>query len=358
MLSPDDAAALQASLEALVKNESGPPAVIVVLDDGTGSAVYTAGTSTVGTNDPPTPHDYVRVASLSKAMTAAVALSLVDEGVLRLDDTVGEWLPELPAAWHDITLLELLNHTSGVPDFTQSPEYGKEVTSSPTEALPPLDILSFAGSSTDFPAGAGYAYSNSNPFVVALMIEAAMAATYEDLLVERVFEPLDMGESYLPAADDPTVSAPTLRGYELVDEAPEDVTELLSFGGWAWASGGIVSTPADLSKFVRGYVGGALFGAALRRQQHDFLLRGNSDPKGPGTNRAGAGLFAYQTRCGLVYGHTGSIPGYTQFIAATADGTRSMVFTISTQVSDELLPKLRAVEQQALCALLAPSERL
>jgi D-alanyl-D-alanine carboxypeptidase len=80
-----------------------------------------------------------------------------------------------------------------------------------------------------------------------------------------------------------------------------------------WASGGIVSTPADLNAFIRGYVRGDLFDRLIRVQQRRLLLEGGgSEPPGPGKNSAGLAVFRYETKCGTVWGHTGYTPGYTQ----------------------------------------------
>jgi Beta-lactamase len=89
----------------------------------------------------------------------------------------------------------------------------------------------------------------------------------------------------------------------------------------AWASGAIVSTPADLGAFIRAELGGRFFDRAQRVAQMRFVAGASSRP-GPGRNTAGLAIFRYQTRCGTVYGHTGDFPGYVQWIAATADGRR------------------------------------
>ncbi|MFT3922110.1 MAG: serine hydrolase domain-containing protein [Myxococcales bacterium] len=349
---PQDSTSLQAAIDALVRAPEGPAGVIVVIDNGSSTRVQTAGVASTGTKPPPTADGHLRVASLTKAMTAAVALRLVEEGTLRLGDTVGDWLPELPAAWHDVSLLQLLNHTSGVPDFAKNPAVAKAISESPTVAPTPSEILAYAGNTTDFPAGARYEYSNSNPFITGLIIQAATGKQYEDVLRAEVLEPLGMKDTYLPAFNDPKVPAPVTRGYQVDDGQREDVTELVAFGGWGWSSGGVVSTPADLTKFVRGYVGGELFGETIQETQHDSMQPGNSDPEGPGRNSAGAGLFTYQTRCGMVYGHTGSVLGYTLFMAATGDGERSVAFAVTTQISDNMVSQLRVAQELAVCAAL------
>jgi D-alanyl-D-alanine carboxypeptidase len=128
--------------------------------------------------------------------------------------------------------------------------------------------------------------------------------------------------------------------------------------GWPWASGGIVSTPADLNDFIRGYVGGDLFDARTRAQQRRLLAGGRSDPIGPGMNSAGLGIFRYETRCGTVWGHMGSFPGYTQFMAASPNGTRSVVVSVNERLTPEagargVFPALRATERRAVCAALS-----
>jgi D-alanyl-D-alanine carboxypeptidase len=135
--------------------------------------------------------------------------------------------------------------------------------------------------------------------------------------------------------------------------APRDVSQALSPSG-AWASGAIVSTPLDLGAFIRGDVSGVLFGSAMKQQQRRFIAGGASVPTGPGANAAGLGLFRYRSRCGTVYGHTGDFPGYVQWAAATADGRRSVTSTLNIPApTGALLARLRAMQADAVCALLA-----
>jgi D-alanyl-D-alanine carboxypeptidase len=114
-----------------------------------------------------------------------------------------------------------------------------------------------------------------------------------------------------------------------------------------------VSTPKDLGTFVRAYLGGRLFPASLQRQQLRFVAGGESSPPGPGRNSAGLAVFRYRTRCGTVYGHTGNFPGYVQFAAATRDGRRAVTSTLNIPApSGDLLARLRAMQQTAVCLLL------
>jgi D-alanyl-D-alanine carboxypeptidase len=85
---------------------------------------------------------------------------------------------------------------------------------------------------------------------------------------------------------------------------------------------------------------------------------GNSEPRGPGINRAGLALFRYRTRCGVVFGHTGNTPGYTQFIGASGDGRRSATVAINQQITatkgePAAFVRLRRTFAAAVCAALA-----
>jgi D-alanyl-D-alanine carboxypeptidase len=133
---------------------------------------------------------------------------------------------------------------------------------------------------------------------------------------------------------------------------PRDVSTYLSPSG-AWASGAIVSTPADVNAFIRSYLARRFFGRAQQRQQLHFIPAAPSSPPGPGRNATGLAIFRYRTRCGTVYGHTGNFPGYTQFAAATLDGRRAVTTTLNiTAPAGALLRRLRTVQTTAVCALL------
>ena len=117
-----------------------------------------------------------------------------------------------------------------------------------------------------------------------------------------------------------------------------------------------MSTPVDVARFFRAYVAGRFFDRATRRRQFRFR-RGSSDPPGPGRNSAGLGLFRYRTRCGTVYGHTGSFPGYRVFAASSANGRRSVVFSVNAQILPATRPRrvsnlIRRAQLLAVCRAL------
>jgi D-alanyl-D-alanine carboxypeptidase len=346
--------ALDRAVNALVGTPGGPPGMVVVVQKGSRTTTLTAGVADLTTNAPMSAGAEMRLASVSKTYSGAAALALVSSGRLSLNDTIGKWLPTMPKIWAPVTLRQLLNHTSRIRDFSGEPAFIDELLESPQNPPPPADLLNSVKNLDLRPAdGSNYSYSNSDNILVALMVAAAAKMPYEDVLASRVFGPLGLTHTSLPRGS--ALAPPFIHGYQLDPPAPlEDVTSFFA-AGWTWASGGIVATPLDASKFIRGYVAGKLINKSTQNAQFQFIP-GNSEPPGPGTNAAGLGLFRYSTSCGTVYGHTGNTSGYTQFVAATRDGSRSVTVSINLQISPKmngaLFPELRAIDELGVCAAL------
>jgi D-alanyl-D-alanine carboxypeptidase len=351
---------LGAELKGLVAMPGGPPGAIAIVQRGGSTSVYRAGVSNIRSGTPLDAGQRMRIASVSKAFSAAVALALVDRRVLALSDTIGKWLPDLPKKWCHITVAELLRHTSGLPDFAESKGFADYLMHDDNlhSTPPPRFLVTFVeNEALRFTPGTRYQYSNTDNIVVALMAEAASHRKYNSLLSSLVYSPLHMQQTSLPKG--PEISSPFMHGYML--DPPHQPTDVTTFASAAlsWASGGIVSTPADLNRFVRGYAGARLFSRRVQLRQLQVVL-GSSGPPGPGENFAGLGIFRYRTRCGSIYGHTGNIPGWTQFIASALDGKRSVVVSINGQINEQSKQpmldawrRLRQIEEDAVCAALS-----
>ena len=344
---------LQHALDALVAQPDGPPGIIVVIDRGHGHQVFTAGVAKRGTGRRLRETQHMRVASVAKAFTGGVAVALVRRGTLSLDDTVRRWLPNLPRQWANVTLTQLMQHTSGIPDFSDEQGFREALVASLLHPPGHAALLSFITDPTlHFAPGSEYRYSNSDNVIVGLMAESATGKPFASLLSTYVNRKLDLDETSLP--EGARLVHPRIHGYDLKDPDLADVTELFA-AGWTFTSGGVVSTPSDADEFVRGYVSGRLTDRTTHARQFAFIP-GSSEPPGPGINSAGLSVFRYETRCGTVYGHTGNTAGYTQFIAASADGRRSATVSINGQITPKSNPTrfvdLRAIDELAVCAAL------
>src|SRR5689334_12561948 len=265
---PPGTGALQQALTDLVHEPGGPPGVIVTLGSGSGLTVLTAGTGNLTTGRAPRAGDAMRIASVAKAMSGATALVLVSRGRLSLDDRIGTLLPDLPRAWHQVTLRQLLAHTSGIPDFSQSPSFRDALVASPQNPPPPRKLLGFIEDPTLlFAPGTQYRYSNSDNIAAALMVQAATGRSYADVLQSVVLGPAHLSATSLPVGS--ALPAPYLHGYDVSARPPEDVSTQIA-AGWSWASGGIVSTPTDLARFIGAYVRGDFGNRRPRAAQFDF----------------------------------------------------------------------------------------
>ena len=227
---------LDRALERLVAYENGPPGVSAFVKRGNRGNLHAAGVSDVEKGARIKAGDHVRLASTAKAFNGAVALSLVDDGLLSIDSTIGELLPGQPPAWSPITVGQLLQHTSGIADFSADPEFRARVIADPHGSFEHAELPAFvADEPLAFPPGSAYHYSNTENILIGLIVEAVTGDSYEDQLREQVYEPLGLTETSLPS--DWRMPRPAIRGYDTDEDPPEDVTTVISMSG-VWASGG------------------------------------------------------------------------------------------------------------------------
>ena len=223
----DADAALDSALKELVAMDGGPPGVIAVVQRGQSREVHSFGVRNIKGDLPLRANDHMRIASAAKAFSGAVALSLVSKGVLSLNDTIGELLPDLPEDWHAVRLRQLLNHTSGILDFSLDEGFTDALIASPKNPPPPEELLSFVEDEPlKFDSGSRYEYSNSDNIVVGLMVEAATNRSYESQLQKYVFGPLGLTETSLPVGAN--LLKPFIHGYDPSQTPPEDVSEIIA----------------------------------------------------------------------------------------------------------------------------------
>lgn len=335
---------------------AGAPGVSVEIRSPEGSEFLTAGNASLESERPLRPEDSFRIASVTKTFTAALVMDLVEEGRLSLDDTVESQVPGLLDKGDAITVRQLLGHTSGLPEYTRDEEFLEAFSSG--ESLSPRDIVGFVSSEPlAFEPGINYEYSDTDNIVLGLIVEEVTGNAYEQELHSRILEPLGLQTTLLP--DGPQMPEPHVRGYQYDPEGegvgnPEDVTEALDPAA-AWASGALIATTGDVSRFFDGLLGGELVGEEELELMQETVA-GESHPPGPGTNRASLGLFGYELPCGVVWGHTGEFPGYRAFGAASADGRASLAMVVNaTEISERANEAVVRAQQLASCRALGLS---
>ena len=273
----------------------GPPGAIVVVQRGADRSVHAAGVAAVGSDAPPSVDDHMRVASVAKAFGGAAALSLVDDGVMALDDTIGERLPDLPEAWHEVTLRQLLDHTSGLPDYTATDAFTAALTTSPGASPSPAELLAWVEDKPlVFPSGSQYAYSNSDNITVGTDDRGSDRQGVCGCSGRRGVRAARARADVAAGRDrDARSVVPRLR------PRPRRPAGGFEHGLLRRICVGIGRDrvhPGDLNDFIRGYVGGKLYGDETRAAQQDlFIPAGGSEPHGPGANSASMALFRYDT---------------------------------------------------------------
>ena len=342
---------VQSALEQAVA--AGIPGIALEIQSSEGSEFLTAGSASLEDERPLTPEDSFRIASVTKALTAAVVMELVEEGALSLDDTVEQWTPGLLAEGDSITVRHLLGHTSGLADYTKDENFIEAFVAG--EDMTPQRVVSFVSSEPlAFEPGTTYEYSDTDNNVLGIIVEAAAGRSYEQELSSRVLDPMELRSTVLP--NSPEMPNPHADGYQYDPESegaeePENLTTAFDPSA-AGASGALVSTPSDLSRFFGGLLSGELIGEDTLEQMKETLA-GEGSPSGPGTKRAGLGIFSYELPCGEVWGHTGQFPGYQAFGAATPDGSGALaIMANATQISEEANEALVYAQELAVCRAL------
>ena len=137
------AAVLDAKLDRIAAAPQGPPGVSVIVQRGGKIEYRRRGVSDVRSATRPTPRQHVRIASMAKAFSGAVALALVAQGKLSLDDTIGERLPGLLPRANDVTLRQALHHTGGLPDYIRDAKFVERLQADPAAYMTPRQLLAF-----------------------------------------------------------------------------------------------------------------------------------------------------------------------------------------------------------------------
>lgn len=291
---------------------TGAQGVQVRIADGRHGFTARAGTARVDAPDPVPTDGRFRIAIITKTFVATVVLQLVGEKRVELDAPVSRYLPGLLPNGGAITVRQLLQHTSGLPDHTfELPDDAGFRSFTPDEL-----IALIADKPLEFEPGTASSYSNTNYVVAGVLVERITGRSYADVITHRVLRPLGLRDTSLPGTR-VGIPSPHARAYLRFDEEVFDVTEYdPSFIG---AAGEMISTTADLNRFVDALPAGRPAAAAGPAAGHDDRGRG----VGPGPVRL-RGVVR-----GPGVGHNGRLTGYSSTMAGSADGKRQLTFSVS-----------------------------
>ncbi|QKV73398.1 serine hydrolase [Amycolatopsis sp. Hca4] len=308
---PSGKAALQEQLDALVGQF---PAALASVSRGGRTESLVAGSARLGSRVPVPVDGRVRAGSNTKTFTAVVVLQLVAEGKVALDAPIERYLPGLVPGGSAITVRQLLQHTSGLPNYTEYLGL-EDVAKLRHRYFEPHELLAVAfAHPAKFAPGTKWEYSNTNYVLAGLLVQRVTGRPVAEEITSRVIRKAGLRNTYWPAAGDEGIRGPHPQGYARSGGEVVDVTELDP--SWGWAAGQLISTPGDLARFSRALLDGRLLPAAQLAEMRKTV----DAPLAPGW-RYGLGLFRVPLSCGgEFWGHGGDIHGFETRGGATDDG--------------------------------------
>jgi D-alanyl-D-alanine carboxypeptidase len=277
------------------------------------------GKARLDTGAPATAATIYRIGSLTKQFTAALALQLVAEGQLSLDDPLDKYLPDFPTAGRTVRLRNLLSHTSGIHNYTDGDSESRWATQAVT---PAALIATFRDAPSEFAPGTRWAYSNSNYVLIGAILERVTGRRYADLLADRITRPLGLTSTFYcsnqPSRPEEASGYRVVAG-TIVPAAPIDMSR-------PFAAGGICSSVLDLARWSYALRTGRVIPSALYAEMTTptTLSNGTRVPYG-----LGLGIVDREGRTRI--GHAGGINGFVSQIVTLPADDLTVVVLVNTE---------------------------
>ncbi|WP_107104770.1 serine hydrolase domain-containing protein [Streptomyces sp. Root369] len=317
--------------------QDGVPGVTLTAKDGGSTWSTTAGVGNLRTHAPRSADDRYRVGSITKTFVSTVLLQLEAEGRLSLDDTVEKWLPGVVHGnGHDgsrITVQQLLNHTSGIFNYTADETFGRTYflkdgfLEHRYDTNTPEQLVEVAmAHQPDFAPGTSWNYSNTNYVVAGMVIQKVTGRSYGEEIRHRIIDPLHLTATSVPGTR-VTVPQPSSRAYSKLARTATgptyDVTRLNP--SLASSAGEMISDSADLDRFYAALLKGRLLPPKQLKEMKTTVA-----VEGIPNAGYGLGLMDRKLSCGVhVWGHDGGIHGSSSVAVTTADGRHSVAFNFN-----------------------------
>src|SRR6185503_3200558 len=334
-------ATLQAKLDEWHKAGSFPGATLgVVLANGE-SFGLAVGFSDRQTKTPMKPNDRLLAGSVGKTFAAATALQLIKEGEIGLDDKIEKylgrepWFARLPNA-KDITVRQLMNHTSGLVRYEFKEQFTRDLTANPEKVWKPAELVAYLlDEKAPFAAGKGWDYSDTNYIVLGMIIEKVTGKRFYDEANVRVLKPLKLVDT-IP--QDRSRLKGVVQGYAGPNNPFGGSDAMIRDGKFVinpqfeWTGGGYASTAEDLARWAKMIYEGKAFSPDLLPQ----VLDGVPAPMLGGETRYGLGVIIRKTPLGTTYGHSGFFPGYITDMMYFPDYKVAVAVQVNTSVGRSL----------------------
>jgi len=253
-----------------------------------------------------------RVGSITKTFTAAMIFQLVEEGKLKLSDTLDKFFPQIPNAGK-ITIAHLLTHRSGI-DFGKEPDFRSWSRNPRTKD----EMLAFIARGTpDFEPGEKRSYSNAGYVLLGFIVERLDGKPYQDALKKRITGKLGLKDTYAGTGKTDVSKKESFSYSYAGDWKQQDEIDLSVAGG----AGAIISTPSDLVKFIQ-----ALFDGKLISQENVNQMKSGQ----PGIY--GIGMSEQKLGGKTIYGNSGGLDGFSSTVFYLPEEKLAVAYTANAKV--------------------------
>ncbi|MBS1494854.1 MAG: serine hydrolase [Bacteroidetes bacterium] len=319
---------LQTALNTLKANNNIVGISGAVYVPGQGVWTGTAGITEVGVNL--TPDMVFAAGSITKNFVAATILQLVEADSLSLNDSIYKWLPRINNVDSTTTIRQLLNHTSGIYNFTDNPAYSNAINANFNRIWEPEESFQYI-LSPYFVHGAGWHYSNTNYLLLAIIIKKITGHTFGQEIHSRIYSPLQMTGSFIEITD--TLTAPwvhnwvDLNGDGILDDA--SFISQNSFASSTVGAGGVISRPENLVKYIRNlYKPGVILSQSSINAMTTFTSASIS-----GANGYGLGTMRYNVQGKICWGHAGNSFGHSSVVMCYPQDTVCMSLMMNIDIN-------------------------
>lgn len=312
----------------------------VCLADGKCFGLAT-GFSDLENKTPMKPDDLMLAGSVGKTFAAVVAMQLIKEGKIALDDKIEKylgkeaWFNRLPNA-KDITVRQLMNHSSGLVRYEFNPKFLKDLQANPEKTWKPEELISYLfDTKASFEAGKDWDYSDTNYIVLGMIIEKVTGKKYYESAQNRILKPFKFKKTF---PQDKQILKGVVQGYAGAGNDFTGKDRMIENGKFVinpqfeWTGGGMVSNSEDLARWAKLMYEGKAFNASLIPE----MLNGVPAKLGR-DSKYGLGVIIRKSQTGvLTYGHSGFFPGYMTEMMYFPEHKISIAVQVNTSVPQNL----------------------
>jgi D-alanyl-D-alanine carboxypeptidase len=299
-----------------------------------------------------------QVGSITKSFIASIILKMQSQGKLHLDDPFVNYLPEY-SQWNGVTIRQLLNHTSGIFNYTESMAFRTYLMTHPYDYITPDQLIDYAAAQPKyFEAGSGWHYSNSNYVLLGKLIERIEHKSIDDLMNQYLLSNINLTNSFfVKHLYSETIQSRMMHGYYVLNA--NHAIDITNFSmSWLSSAGGIVSNGNDLTQWILGLFNGTWLNTGELREFTQLVSRENGQPidgvNADHPNGYGLGIYANKSELAnidMIWWHSGGTTGYKtlmmwlpkQRVALTLNytqinaGEENIPFDPSTPLAQEVL---------------------